>query len=425
MESRTHDVIIVGASVAGCAAAMLYARAGLHVALFERKKRIDASKSFCTHYIQSSATPTLERLGLTGTLEEAGAVRNRVRMWTRWGWIRESGRRYAGGPEWGYSIRRRRLDPILREAAVSTPGVDFHPGCPVGELLREDDRITGVRAGRRRDGVEARAPLVIGADGCNARTAALADVDTRVTPNNRMVYFAYYRGVAMKTGTESQMWFLDPDCAYAFPNDDGITLLAWVPTHQSPVRMADDPGRDLARIFSRLPMAPDLRGAEALNAPIVMKRFANHNRTPREAGLALIGDAGMVTDPLWGSGLGFALQSAEWLADATSAALAEGRDPMPGVEAYRRQHRERLSGYEGQMADYALGRRFRLHERLCYAAAARDPVVADAALAYGSRNIGKRELYAPGILLRILCSGIRARAVAHNPVGEYIAATHG
>lgn len=425
MESRTHDVIIVGASMAGCAAAILYARAGLRVALFERQQRVDACKPFCTHFIQSSATPTLERLGLTGALEAAGAVRNRVRMWTRWGWIRESGRRYPGQADWGYSLRRRRLDPIVREAAVATPGVDFHPGCPVGELLREDGRITGVRAGRRGEGTEARAPLVVGADGCNSRVAGLADVDTRTTPNNRIGYFAYYRGVAMQTGTESQMWFLDPDCAYAFPNDDDITILAWVPARQSPVQLGDDPDRDLRRIFSRLPMAPDLRGAEALGAPMVAKRLANHNRTPREPGLVFIGDAGMVTDPLWGSGLGFALQSAEWLADATSAALAEGRDPTPGVEAYRRQHRERLSGYEGQMADYAQGRPFRPRERLFYAAATRDPVVADAALAYGARNIGKRELYAPGILLRMLRSGLRARAVSDNPVGGHIPATHG
>lgn len=425
MESRTHDVIVVGASVAGCAAAMLYARAGLRVALFERRRRIDASKTFCTHFIQSSATPTLERLGLTGALEDAGAVRNRVRLWTRWGWIRESGRRHAGGAAWGYSIRRRRFDPILREAAVSTPGVDFHPGSPVGELLRGEGRVTGVRVDRRGESTEARAPLVVGADGCNSRVAELADVDTRITPNNRIGYFSYYRDVVMKTGTESQMWFLDPDVAYAFPNDAGITILAWLPSRTSPVHPGEDPDRDMRRIFSRLPMAPDLRAAEALGPPMVMKRLANQNRTPREPGLAFIGDAGMVTDPLWGSGLGFALQSAEWLADATSADLAEGRDPAPGVETYRQQQRERLGGYEGHMADYARARRFRLRERLLYAAATRDPVVADTALAYGSRNIGKRELYAPGILLRMLGSGIRARAVSDNPVSEHTLATQG
>ena len=68
-----HDVVIVGASIAGCTAAVLFARAGLKVALVERKRDLNAYKHLCTHYLQSSATPTLSRLGLTGQLQAAGA----------------------------------------------------------------------------------------------------------------------------------------------------------------------------------------------------------------------------------------------------------------------------------------------------------------------------------------------------------------
>ena len=42
----------------------------------------------CTHFIQPSATPVIERLGLAPLIEEAGGVRNSLDTWTRWGWIR-------------------------------------------------------------------------------------------------------------------------------------------------------------------------------------------------------------------------------------------------------------------------------------------------------------------------------------------------
>ena len=59
-----YDVAIVGASIAGCAAAALYGRRGARVALIERNADPLAYKSVCTTFIQASATPVLERLGM-------------------------------------------------------------------------------------------------------------------------------------------------------------------------------------------------------------------------------------------------------------------------------------------------------------------------------------------------------------------------
>ena len=48
--------------------------------------------------------------------------------------------------------------------------------------------------------------------------------------------------------------------------------------------------------------------------------------TPTAPGLALAGDAALATDPLWGVGCGWALQSGEWLADSVTPALL-GHEP--------------------------------------------------------------------------------------------------
>ena len=123
MTGKTYDVAVVGASFAGCTAATLLAREGASVALIERHSDPDAYKVLCTHFIQPSAVPTMERLGLLPLIKEAGAVPNEIDMWTRWGCIRAP----EGIPH-GYNIRREILDPMLRRLAAGTPDVDFMPG---------------------------------------------------------------------------------------------------------------------------------------------------------------------------------------------------------------------------------------------------------------------------------------------------------
>ena len=54
-----YDVAIDGVSIAGCAAAIFFGRAGARVALIERDRDPAGYKKLCTHYIQASATPDL------------------------------------------------------------------------------------------------------------------------------------------------------------------------------------------------------------------------------------------------------------------------------------------------------------------------------------------------------------------------------
>src|SRR4051812_9664842 len=81
------DAVIVGASLAGSATAIMLGRAGARVALVEQRPSEDAYKKICSHYIQSSAIATLERLELLEPMMQAGAVRSRVRIRGQWGWI--------------------------------------------------------------------------------------------------------------------------------------------------------------------------------------------------------------------------------------------------------------------------------------------------------------------------------------------------
>ena len=127
-----YDVAIVGASIAGCAAAIFFGRAGAHVALIERDRDSAGYKKVCTHFIQASATPTLEKLGLASAIEDAGGLRNDIEIFTRWGWIVAPSEQTIRRPTYGYNLRRSILDPMLRK-------MQHRPVCNKGRARQQLD----------------------------------------------------------------------------------------------------------------------------------------------------------------------------------------------------------------------------------------------------------------------------------------------
>ena len=117
-QAAKYDVAIVGASLSGCTAATLLSRAGARVALIEKSPDPGAFKRMCSHLVQASAVPTIERLGLYEPILEAGGVRSRNHAWTRWGWIEPTADRHA----YCLNLRRERLDPMVRELAAGEAG---------------------------------------------------------------------------------------------------------------------------------------------------------------------------------------------------------------------------------------------------------------------------------------------------------------
>jgi flavin-dependent dehydrogenase len=388
----SYDAVVVGASVAGCTAARLLALAGARVALVERRPDPDAYKTVCTHFIQSSATPTIERLGLAPLLEERGAVHNSIDLWTPYsGWMRPP-REFA----YGYNVTRRTLDPILRKLAADTPGVDFMPGQTV-KALRGNGRVTGVETGDRK--LDAR--LVVAADGRDSGMAQLAGVSGRVRPHRRFFYWAYWSGLE-PGNTRSRMWLLEPDCAYTFPNEDGLTIVLVAPHEDRLPEFRDDLEGAYERMVRSLPDAPDLDGARRESKMIGKLKLPNVMRPAAARGMAFVGDAALASDPLWGVGCGWAFQSAEWLAEEVGPALSSGGDVHAGLERYRKRHRRRLGPHHFTIADLSSGRKANPFERRMYRAAAHDTVVYEAFEGIGSRRCSPLTIFKPGVLWHVL-----------------------
>ncbi len=407
--SSDYDVVIVGGSLAGCSAAILLGRAGQRVALVEKQPDPQAYKRMCSHFIQASGVPSVERLGLLEPIVDAGGVRPRIRAWTEWGWI------VAPEDRAGVclNLRRERLDPLVREAAAQTPGVDLLLGQSAERVLRSGAGVSGVTI-RDRDGAERdlRARLVVGADGRDSKIAKLAAVKEKTYPHGRFAYGSYFEGPGPEGAPDGSVWFTDPNWAAAFPTDGGLTFYAAMPTMDRLPEFKRDPGKALVDFIASVPDAPPIRESRCVDDVIGKVDMTNRVRGPVAPGLALIGDAALATDPLFGVGCGWAFQSAEWLADSVAPALG-GAEPLDkGLDRYRRRHRKQLRGHTLLIHDSATGRRMSPPEKLFFSGAARDPKIATWFDEMGTRRVGPARSMAKAIPRALM---VNARyALAHR-----------
>jgi len=381
-----YDAVIVGGSLAGCTTALLLARAGARVALVEKHADPQAFKRICSHYIQASGVPAIERLGLLEPVLAAGGVRSHLRIWTQWGWIVPPRVPQSAG----LNLRREKLDPLVRAEAAGTSGVELLAGYTARALTRDaGGAVTGVVM-HGRDGGETtlRGRLVVGADGRDSRIAELAGVPERRTRHERIAYGGYFAGPGPAHAPDATLWMTDPQWAAAFPTDDDLTFYAAMPTKTWLPEFKRDPQSALVRFLADQPEPAPIREAELVGPVIGKLDMENRLRRPVAPGLALVGDAALAIDPLWGVGCGWAFQSAEWLADAVAPALLGGEPLETGLERYRKRHARGLRGHATLMVDYARGRRFNPAERLIFSAATHDDRVASIFEQFGSRQIG-------------------------------------
>jgi len=401
-----YDVAIVGASLSGCTAAILLGRAGAKVALIEKRPDPKAFKRVCSHFIQASAVPTIERLGLYEPILAAGGLRSRFHSRTPWGWVEPTERREA----YCLNLRRSLLDPMLREAAAAEPGVELMLGQSAERLLRDGDAFGGVGV-RDREGNEReiRARLVVGADGRDSRVAELADVKEKTLPHNRLAYGGYFEGPKPRFWPDGAVWLMDPDMAAAFPTDGGqVFYIAMTHKDRAPEFKAD-PERALVEHVAAVPEPPPIRESRCV-APVIGKvEMPNRIRGPIAPGLALVGDAALATDPIFGVGCGFAFQSGGWLADSVAPAIQGSESLAKGLSRYRRHHRWRLGMHARLIHDYSTGRKFDRVERLMISAAVGDPEAAALFEDVGTRRVTPQRVLAP-MAMRI--AAVNARRLA-------------
>jgi 2-polyprenyl-6-methoxyphenol hydroxylase-like FAD-dependent oxidoreductase len=187
------------------------------------------------------------------------------------------------------------------------------------------------------------ADLVVGADGKNSAVAKAvrAPVLTSV-PQQTIAAYAYWRG---KPTTQAEVHHLPGRAVAVFPTDDNLTVTFVAAPADELVRVRRD-----ALHFVRSTLARCVGTGEALQTDQLAERVRLAPELPHRMlqahgpGWALVGDAGMVMDPVSAQGMTNAFLSAEMLARAVAQALEAGRPIDSSLDLYQSERDQRFAG---------------------------------------------------------------------------------
>ncbi|MGH2618044.1 MAG: NAD(P)/FAD-dependent oxidoreductase, partial [Thermomicrobiales bacterium] len=246
----------------------------------------------------------------------------------------------------GYGPRRAALDQVMVDAAVAA-GAELRDGFTVEDVVRDGDRVSGVRGRSRRgaSSVTERARVTIGADGRNSRLAKTVRAPAyEVVPPLTCWYFAYWSGVP---GNGLEVSVRQRRVIFAFPTNDGLfaVFVAWSRA-QLPMVRADIEGQFMTAIDTVPALAERIRNGqreEPFRGAIDLPNFL---RKPYGPGWALVGDAGCHKDPYLALGVCDAFRDAELLADALDEGFS-GRSPLDAALANYERRRN-----DATMPDY-------------------------------------------------------------------------
>jgi len=421
-----YDVIVVGARVAGSSTAMLLARKGFKVLLLDRA--IFPSDTLSTHQVQLPGVARLERWGMLDRVIASGAPATRHVRFDAAGSVLEGHYPARRGVDALYSPRRTIPDKILVDAACEA-GATVREGFVVEEVLTDDGHVTGIRGRVRNRKMSSTtvceaARMVVGADGkCSHVADAVHAQLYNQRPALSMGFYTYWEDVPIKG---NEMYVRDRCLIIACPTNDGV-VMTYITTPVDEFRhFRSDVEGNFLQI---LDLAGDL--GERVRCGRRAGRFRgtidlpNYFRKAHGSGWALVGDAGLVMDPITSQGIAHAFRDAELLADAICTGFSRQQPLDAALAGYeQKRNREALPMYEFTM-DLASYRPSKAEERVLFASLVGNQPETDRFLGVLTGVVPMRGYFAPGNLLKIIGVGgmakvlLKKRRVPHPRAAPY------
>lgn len=346
------DAIVVGAGLAGSAAALTMARRDLEVLLLERGTAPGTKNVFGGVMY----TPTIREL-----VDLDDAPTERYVAEKRYSILSEAGDETAvtmRPGEWreephndSYTVIRRKFDEWFADQAVEE-GATLVTETTVTDLLRENGDVVGVDTDRP-DG-EIRAPIVVVAEGANSLVSEGADLKSR--QNREDVAVAVKEVRKFDRDTIEERFRLDGDAGaayhyfgdgavgdvvgggYIYPNKRTVSIGVAYRLEDAATR--DRSPEDVLDEFKSHPaVAPLVRGGRMVeySAHAIPEGGASAMPDLVHDGAVIAGDAaGMVlNNGLHLEGTNMAVESGHQAGRAVAEALAEGRTGADALARYR------------------------------------------------------------------------------------------
>jgi len=324
------EIAVVGAGPSGATTALLLARAGHEVTVFDRA-RFPRDKA-CGEGLMPPGVRVLRDLNLLVPVLDTGARQLHGVEYTH---PEGHPTAYApftippqGGEPWGLGVRRTTFDGVLVDALRREGLVAVREDEGVTGLLRDTGgRIAGVTTARR----ELRADVVVAADGLHSRVRRWAGLSTPARANGRYGLAGHWhldvrdRRAIVVTLAGDHEWYQAP----VGPE----TLLVSVLAHRQKLGRIAGAYETAAR-----DAVPAVKYARLVAGPLAAGQFRQRARTVAQDGLFLVGDAAGYDDPTTGEGLAIGLRLAEQLARHVGDYLRKKISAETAARRYRHDH---------------------------------------------------------------------------------------
>jgi electron transfer flavoprotein-quinone oxidoreductase len=353
LSDEKFQVIVVGAGVAGCAAAYRLAKAGREVLLVDRAKTAGA-KNVTGGRLYTYALEELMPGEWADAPLEREITREIVMMMANGNGVALDSR-LTGVDRLSYSVLRAKLDAWLA-AKAEEAGAMVVTGSTVDELMVRDGKVCGVRLGDE----ELEADLVISAEGVNALTAERSGLITPVKVENVAVgvkqVFKLPEAVINErfntvSGKGAAMMCVG-ECtkgvsggAFLYTNKESISLGIVVDSQSW--KNAKLPLADMTEELNQHPaLAGYLEGGELVEYSAHLIPEGGIHAVPRFAadGFMIVGDAAglVVNNGLTVRGMDYAILSGIAAADTANEAIEANAYGAAALKGYETRLRQRV-----------------------------------------------------------------------------------
>jgi flavin-dependent dehydrogenase len=318
------DVIVVGGGPAGASTAFQLARRGVRVRLLDRA-RFPRSKA-CAECLSPQASRILNDMGVLEAIDHRAARLSGISLRSPDGTEARGDYAAAHGfrafRDYGLSVRREILDAALIDAARGAGARVEERTHVVGVLRDAAGTVIGVRV-RAYNGTEreARAALVVGADGLRSVVARQLGLARAWPWPRRVALVAHYRGVNDISDRVELHVERDGFVGIADVGDGVTTVAAVFPRSRARAFRGDTDAFLRAWLASKPHLAPRFHNIAPDGDVRVTGPFASHARRAWAAGAFLVGDAADFFDPFTGEGIYAGLRGGELVAEHAVAAL--------------------------------------------------------------------------------------------------------
>ena len=329
--SNTYDCIVMGAGPAGSTVAALVAEAGLRVLLVERE-------TMPRFHVGESLMPetywTLERLGVLDQMKSsAHPIKRSVQFVSHTGkqsqpfYFQRHDPRESSNT---WQVLRSEFDLMLYENAAAK-GATCRDATRVLDVRMTGDRAHGVRlqcSGGDSEEVEAR--VVVDATGGQALMANRLGLRVDNPKLRKAAIWGYYENARRDEGDNSgatiilhtrdkKAWF------WYIPLADNVTSIGVVADRDYLLSGRGAPEDVFAEELANCPAVVErLVDATLVSKFRVAKEFSYSTRRSAGDGWVMVGDAFGFIDPIYSSGVYFALRSGEMAADCIVEAIRSG-----------------------------------------------------------------------------------------------------